>query len=270
MTSPEVCLQTFTTHLGYHHRANAFAISKTELFRLEGIEGLLSESTSRVTVPSLSTRSQDKETTSSANNPVQAMNTKITVERSSVGSLPRALLDNIVFSFGNLVETRLNQFMRLLEARTKQKMLKAAERDDPSTHQNRRAAALLVSTEDSPTAAFAHTESIFRTLPLSKGFVKRDGSNRIVIIPFILTVKIFTEILCVKTVQVRLTAPGTIVGTFLSLGDKIDHAEVQVDAERLYRCMKMRCDQVVKKSFETAKALTRDASGLKKEPKELP
>ena len=122
----------------------------------------------------------------------------------------------------------------------------------PAAKHNIYAAAMLVAMEGVLPVVLLHTETIFRTLPLSKGFLKVKAASQIVALPFVLTVVVVAKIVGAKMVQVRITAPGAIVGTFSNLDDRIDQAEVQIDTARLYRSMKKRCDQIVKKAYDTA------------------
>lgn len=234
--SAESRLETFIAMLGCHHNMDEVAMEVHSINRSLDLEECFSRPTSIVTVPKL--LSTEKVDATSPSNPIQNMNMRVYIERSSIASLPRILLRNATLSFGEFVDSRLTQFASLLSTRAK-----------PET--NTQVAKLL---QGAAPISFTCAESTFRTLPL----MNHQSSRQIVIIPFILTVMISTEILGVKTVQVRLTAPGTIVGTFSPVDKKMTQADIQIDVDRLYRSMKMRCDQVVKKAYDTATAQAQD------------
>jgi hypothetical protein len=240
--TPESRLETFTTMLGWQHTTDSMATKAQAVNRLLALGKSLAHPTSCVTVPKL--LSTEKGDRSAQDDPVQNMSTRISIERNTVNSLPGLLLGNATLSFGEMVDSRLLQFAHLLPTRTK-----------PRT--NAGAAKLL---QGKSSISFTRAESIFRTLPQAKAFLKFHGTNRVVIIPFVFTVKIYVKILGVKTVQVRMTAPGTIVGTFSIDDQKLAQADIQIDAARLHKSMKMKCDQVLKKAYDTATLLTQNTA----------
>jgi hypothetical protein len=243
--TPESRLEMFTIMLEWQHNTDDMLTTKAQAVpRFIALEQFLAQHpTSCVTVPEL-LLSKEKGDSRAQDDHVQNMSTRISIEINTINSLPETLLGNATLSFGELVDSRLLQFAKLLPTRTK-----------PST--NAGAAKLL---EGKSPVIFTRAESIFRTLPQAKAFMKFHGANRIVIIPFVFTVKIYIKILGVKTVQVRMTAPGTIVGTFSIDDQKLAQADVQIDVARLHKSMKMKCDQVVKKAYDTATHLTKNSA----------
>jgi hypothetical protein len=254
MTNAAICLERFTALLGHRRQTNELASSEAEMSRRQRLESFLSTSTSCVSAPRLS--SEVSAQPSLTNNPMKAMGAKITVERNSVSSLPRTLLENVVLSLDHLINARLHQLAQLLVRRTMDAVLKQNEMaHHPSSLQNLDVAAMLVSKEGILPVVFLHTESVFRTLPLTKGFLKINATTQIVVLPFVFTIVVVARIVGTKTVQVRITAPGAIVGTLSNIDDRIDQAEVKIDTARLHRSMKMRSDQIVKKAYDTALSL---------------
>lgn len=221
------------------------------------MECSLSTSRSCVSAPRLSIEMSGRPSLEST--PADAMGDRIKVERNCVSTLPKTLLDNVVRSFDHLIDTKLNGFSQSLVRRTKEALLQGKERTIHPTLQNLQAATMLVAKEGVPPVTFIHTESNFRTLPLTKGFLKVKMATKIVVLPFVLTIVVFAKILGAKTVQVRITAPGAIVGTFSNLDDRIEQAEVQIDTERLYSNMKRRSDQIVKKAYDVALSMLESA-----------
>jgi hypothetical protein len=258
MTSSECCLESFISLLGYQSRTEDHAPSDEDIDRFLRLERSLLNSMSYVTVPRLSVRISVEEDVPSADfSRLKAMDMQMRVERSSVSSLPKVLLDNVVLSFEDLLEARIQRFTQFLVSKSMHTLPGAKTSENALAHENLQVVAMLVNKHGTPTISLSHCESTFRALPISKGFVKMQGSTRIVIIPFVLTVKVFTKMLGVKTVQVGLTAPGTVVGIFSTCDTKIDMADVQIDSARLLKNMKRRCDQVVKKAYETSMAMIR-------------
>lgn len=258
MTNSESCLESFISLLGYQSRSEDHVPSDEDIGRLLRLERSLLNSTSCVTVPQLSTMSASEGDLPSADlNRLKAMGMRIQVERSSVSSLPKALLDNVVMSFEDLLDTRLQRFTQFLLSKSMRTVHGAKASENTLAHENLQAVSMLVNMHGTPTISISHYESTFRALPMSKGFVKMQGSKRIVIIPFVLTVKVFTKMFGIKTVQLGLTAPGTVVGIFSTSDNKIDCADVQIDSARLLKSMKRRCDQVVKKAYETSITMIR-------------
>lgn len=261
MTSVLDCLESFTMMLGYQHDADTELVTpEADQTRTRLLTTALCP-TAEVIVPSLLCSDNGDETHPPSNDPLDSMKKKITIDRASIGLLPSSILYSLAKSFGNLTNTRLQHFARLLVARNKQPVLKNDSEDLASNRRNLHVATLLMSIE-CPATRFVREESKFRMLPLSKAILKIHGSDRIVILPFVFEVKFFVEILGTKTVQLRLTAPGTIVGAFSKLEPKIKFAEMQIDIVRLYKCMKLRSSQVVKKAFDTAGALVEEHHGI--------
>lgn len=255
ISNAAICLERFTSLLGHQHKTDESASSEPEMNGFQWMERSMSSSRSCISTPRLSIEMSDRP--SLENSPAKAMGDRITVERNCVSTLPKTLLENIVRSFDHLIDTKLNRLSQFLVKRTKETLLQGKERAIHPTLQSLQAATMLVSKDGVPPVTFIYTESNFRTLPLTKGFLKVKMATKIVVLPFVLTVVIFANIFGAKTVQVRITAPGAIVGTFSNLDDRIDQAEVQIDTERLYGSMKRRCDQIVKKAYDVALSLVK-------------
>ena len=257
MTDAAICLERFTTLLGHHHQPNKLASLEAETKSLQRLETFLSTSTSCVSAPRLT--SQLSAQSLSTNRPEKAMGAKIRVERNAVSSLPKTLLENVVRSLDHLLDARLHQLAQCLLKRFNDTLMQENEGTlHLSATQSVHAAAMLVAKEGVPPVVIIRAESIFRTLPLSRGFVKVKTASQFVALPFILTVVVVARIFGAKMVQVRMTAPGAIVGNFSNLDDRIDQADVQIDTAWLYRSMKVRCDQIVKKAYETALSVVRE------------
>lgn len=240
MATAEKCVYVFTSKLGCKKNVSDPVLSESEESSM--LPCFLDDESSRCTFPSLQL-GKCSCLKPSEEEAVEELKSSLEARKGTIALAPTALLQNVTKSFGTLIDNRIKQFHLM--------MLANADNDDRGQNLNLRLASLLCSEKSCPTT-FISAESSFRPLTLSKGHVKEVGRIKAVILPLVFKTTITINILGTKQIKITLTAPGTIVGTFMGSCTRLRTAEVTLDTSAIYSSMKQRCDQVVATTFETA------------------
>lgn len=252
MATPEKCLYVFTSKLGCKKSVSDPVIGESEASSV--LPCFLENESSRCTLPSLQL-GKCSCLKSSEEEAIDELKSSLEARKATMKLAPSALLQNISRSFGTMIDNRIKQVHLM--------MLSSAKEHDKEHDLNLKLASLLCSEKSCPTS-FTVAESSFRPLSVSKGHVKEVGRIKAVILPLVFKTTISINILGVKELNVAITAPGTIVGTFLGTCTRLRTAEVTLDTSAVYRDMKEQCDQVVTATFETAAQMLNPTSS--KEP----
>jgi len=253
MATPERCVYVFTSKLGCKKNVSDPITDDTNDSSM--LPCFLENESSRCTLPSLQLGKCSCLKTSEEE-AVEELKSSLEARKATISLAPTAVLQNITKAFGTMIDNRIKQVHLM--------MLANADEHGKANDFNLKLSSLLCSEESCPTS-FVAAESNFRPLPVSKGHVKEVGRIKAVILPLVFKTTITINVLGVKEIKMTLTAPGTIVGTFLGTCTRLRTAEVTLDTSAVYSSMKERCDQVVSATFETAAQILSNAPSPKKQ-----
>lgn len=242
MATPEKCVYVFTSKLGCKKQVSADPVSDESGDGSSMLPCFLEDESSRCTLPSLRLGNASC-VKSSEEEAVEELKSSLEARKATIRMAPTAVLQNISRSFGTMIDNRIKQVHLM--------MLASANDHDKEHDLNLKLASLLCSEKNCPTS-FIAAESNFKPLPVSKGHIKQVGRIKAVILPLVFKTTISINILGAKELRVTLTAPGTIVGTFLGSCTRLRTAEINLHTATMYSCMKEQCDHVVTTTFETA------------------
>lgn len=238
MATPEKCLFVFTTKLG---SKKALGPEDSRGESNNKLPCFLDGESSKCSFPSLSLVNYC--CTAPSEESIEHLKSPVELRKQLVSIAPKLLLKNISRSFGTMIDNRIHQVNLMLVAN--------AHNDS----MDMRLSKVLSSDNGSPTC-FTSAETIFRPLDLNKGFTKMVGRLKVVILPLVFKTVVSIKVLGIKDINVSITAPGTIIGTFGGACSRLQTAEVTLDTASLYSSMTSRCDQVVQEAFEVAALLS--------------
>jgi citrate lyase gamma subunit len=228
MTTQEKAVQVFTTKLACKRRLGEAQGSETS-----GLSCFLAAESSVISMPSLKMTGPDLPAETAA----KQLKAPLEADKHRIGVIPQTILQNVSQAFGKMIDQRLPA------------VLKMANKEQSQV------AALMASGQSIPTS-FTCAETKFRPLPLSKGFVKELGRSTAIILPLVFKLIIDISFFGSRSMQVTITAPGTVIGTFSTNCQRIQSIKITIDTESVYRQMSDRCDQVVLECLQTATELS--------------
>ena len=243
MATPEKCVYVFASKLGCKKEISDPFTDRSETSSM--LPCFLENDASRCTIPSLYLGKCSRFKPSEAE-AIKELKSSLEARKSTISLAPTAVLQNVSRSFGTMIDNRIKQVHLM--------MLASADENSKEHQMNLQLSSLLCSDKNCPTS-FTSAESSFRPLPVNKGFVKQHGRIRAVILPLVFKATININILGVKELAVTITAPGTIVGTFVGSCTRLRTADITLDTSAIYLSMRRRCDQVVTATFEAASQL---------------
>ena len=243
MATPEKCLFVFTSKLGCKRTLSNSIPEDSEASNV--LACFLDNDSSRCTLPSLCLQEHSSLKLPEEKS-IEELKTTLDVTKQTISVAPTALLQNVCRSFGTMIDNRIKEVnLMALENKTI---------TDKDNCMDLKLSSIMLSEKKCPTS-FTSAELSFRPLAISKGFTKHVGRLKAVILPLVFKTTVIVNILGVQNLKVAITAPGTIVGTFLGSCNRLQSVDVTVDTKAVFLCMKARCDQVVIEAFETAARL---------------